>query len=77
MLHAKGVNFSSGASFAINMNQLQLDEELGKGNYGTVQKVYHKPTNVAMAMKVRKCFLSPRRYEHFVRKSVWSLMMQN
>jgi mitogen-activated protein kinase kinase len=34
------------------MNQLQLDEELGKGNYGTVQKVYHKPTNVAMAMKV-------------------------
>jgi mitogen-activated protein kinase kinase len=52
VLHAKGVNFSSGASFAINMNQLQLDEELGKGNYGTVQKVYHKPTNVAMAMKV-------------------------
>ena len=52
VLHAKGVNFSSGASFAINMNQLQLDEELGKGNYGTVQKVYHKPTNVTMAMKV-------------------------
>jgi len=51
VLHAKGVNFSSGASFTINMNQLQLDEELGKGNYGTVQKVYHKPTNVAMAMK--------------------------
>ncbi|KAF8236534.1 kinase-like protein [Tricholoma matsutake] len=51
VLHAKGVNFSSGASFAINMNQLQLDEELGKGNYGTVQKVYHKPTNVTMAMK--------------------------
>jgi mitogen-activated protein kinase kinase len=33
------------------MEQLQLDEELGKGNYGTVKKVLHKPTNVAMAMK--------------------------
>ena len=52
VLHADGVNFSNGASFAINMDQLQLDEELGKGNYGTVKKVLHKPTNVAMAMKV-------------------------
>lgn len=52
ILHAAGVNFSNGASFAINMDQLQLDEELGKGNYGTVKKVLHKPTNVAMAMKV-------------------------
>ncbi|KAF8813833.1 kinase-like protein [Phlegmacium glaucopus] len=51
VLHAAGVNFSNGASFAINMDQLQLDEELGKGNYGTVKKVLHKPTNVAMAMK--------------------------
>jgi len=34
------------------MDQLRLDEELGKGNYGTVKKVLHKPTNVAMAMKV-------------------------
>jgi len=51
VLHASGVNFSNGASFAISMGQLQLDEELGKGNYGTVKKVLHKPTNVAMAMK--------------------------
>lgn len=57
VLHAAGVNFSNGASFAINMDQLQLDEELGKGNYGTVKKVLHKPTNVAMAMKVQ-LFLS-------------------
>ncbi|KAG6833554.1 hypothetical protein H0H87_005205 [Tephrocybe sp. NHM501043] len=51
ILHAAGVNFSSGASFNINMSQLQLDVELGRGNYGTVKKVLHKPTNVAMAMK--------------------------
>ena len=53
VLHAQGVDFSNGSSFAINMDQLQLDEELGKGNYGTVKKVFHKPTKVAMAMKVR------------------------
>lgn len=34
------------------MSQLQLLEELGHGNYGTVKKVLHKPTNVLMAMKV-------------------------
>lgn len=53
VLHATGVNFSNGASYAINMGEMQLDEELGKGNYGTVKKVLHKPTNVLMAMKVR------------------------
>ncbi|KAI0743747.1 kinase-like protein [Daedaleopsis nitida] len=51
VLHAQGVDFTNGSSFAINMDQLQLDEELGKGNYGTVKKVLHKPTKVAMAMK--------------------------
>ncbi|KZT08379.1 MAP kinase [Laetiporus sulphureus 93-53] len=51
VLHASGVNFSNGSSFAINMTQLQLEDELGKGAYGTVKKVLHKPTNVAMAMK--------------------------
>ncbi|KAI0725041.1 kinase-like protein [Fomitopsis betulina] len=51
ILHAQGVNFSNGASFSINMTQLQLEDELGKGAYGTVRRVLHRPTNVAMAMK--------------------------
>ncbi|KAJ3116656.1 MAP kinase kinase Wis1 [Phlyctochytrium bullatum] len=33
------------------MSELELQEELGKGQYGVVQKVHHKPTNVTMAMK--------------------------
>ncbi|KAG5458385.1 MAG: kinase-like domain-containing protein [Olpidium bornovanus] len=33
------------------MAELQLLEELGKGQYGTVQRVFHRPTNVTMAMK--------------------------
>lgn len=34
------------------MDDFELYEELGKGNYGTVQKVWHKPTKVTMALKV-------------------------
>ncbi|KAF8608940.1 kinase-like protein [Ceratobasidium sp. AG-I] len=51
VLHSSGVDFSNGSSFKINMSEFRLDEELGRGNYGTVKKVYHKPTNVVMAMK--------------------------
>ncbi|KAI6110564.1 kinase-like protein [Pisolithus croceorrhizus] len=51
VLHAAGVDFSNGSSFAINMDQLVLKQELGRGNYGTVKMVLHKPTNVEMAMK--------------------------
>lgn len=53
VLHASGVDFSNGSSFAINMGELDLQEELGRGNYGTVKKVLHTPTKVLMAMKVR------------------------
>lgn len=52
VLHGFGVDFSNGSSFVINMDQLVLQHELGRGNYGTVKKVLHKPTNVEMAMKV-------------------------
>lgn len=51
VVHSKGVDFSSGASFKINMDDFELFEELGKGNYGTVQKAFHKPTKVVMALK--------------------------
>ncbi|KAJ8662395.1 hypothetical protein O0I10_002089 [Lichtheimia ornata] len=51
IIHADGVDFSNGNSFAIKMADLELQEELGKGQYGTVQKVYHRVTNVVMAMK--------------------------
>ncbi|KAG1459357.1 hypothetical protein G6F46_004956 [Rhizopus delemar] len=51
IIHADGVNFSNGNSFAIKMDDLILQEELGKGQYGTVQKVKHRVTNVTMAMK--------------------------
>lgn len=50
-LNSEGVNFLSGLSFKISLDDLQFVEELGRGNYGTVSKVLHKPTGVLMAMK--------------------------
>lgn len=50
-LNSKGVNFSSGTSFHISLEEFKFIEELGRGNYGTVSKVLHKPTGVLMAMK--------------------------
>lgn len=51
VLHASGVEFGNGTSFKINMAELELLDELGKGNYGTVRKVRHTQTHVEMAMK--------------------------
>lgn len=51
VLHASGVEFGNGTSFKINMAELELMDELGKGNYGTVRKVRHTQTHVEMAMK--------------------------
>ncbi|ORZ11085.1 kinase-like domain-containing protein [Absidia repens] len=51
IIHAEGVDFSNGNSFAIRMDDLVLEKELGHGQYGTVQRVYHKRTKVRMAMK--------------------------
>lgn len=50
-LHSDGIDFSSGLSFHISLDELQFLEELGRGNYGVVSKVLHKPTGVLMAMK--------------------------
>lgn len=52
VLHAKGVDFDDGQSFKINMDEIEVLGELGKGNYGSVHKVFHRPTGVTMAMKV-------------------------
>lgn len=50
-LHSKGIDFSSGCKFRISLDELEPLGELGRGNYGTVTKVCHKPTGIIMAMK--------------------------
>ena len=40
-IHGSGVDFSSGSSFSISLDEVDTLEELGKGNYGTVYQVRH------------------------------------
>ncbi|KAI5784887.1 kinase-like domain-containing protein [Pyronema domesticum] len=42
VLHGKGVDFSSGSSIQMSLDEIQTLEELGKGNYGTVYRVIHR-----------------------------------
>jgi hypothetical protein len=73
IIHADGVDFSNGNSFAIKMDDLILQEELGKGQYGTVQKVKHRVTNVTMAMKV----LFTGKFRVFFKKKIMGLPLGN
>lgn len=41
VLNSKGVQFASGQSFNISLDEVDTLDELGKGNYGTVYKVRH------------------------------------
>ena len=40
-LHGSGIDFSSGTSFSISLDEVDTIDELGKGNYGTVFQVRH------------------------------------
>lgn len=41
-----GVNFANGQTFSISLDEVEVMDELGKGNYGTVYKVKHsRPRN--------------------------------
>lgn len=41
IIHSGGIDFSSGSSFSISLDEVDTVDELGKGNYGTVYKVRH------------------------------------
>ncbi len=41
ILNSEGVQFASGTSFNISLDEVDTLDELGKGNYGTVYKVRH------------------------------------
>lgn len=62
ILHSEGVDFSSGESFSLRLSDLSPQEELGKGNYGTVVHVIHQVTNAHMAMKQIKLELDNSKF---------------
>jgi mitogen-activated protein kinase kinase len=48
ILSSEGVEFSSGSSFSISLDEVDTLDELGKGNYGTVYKVRHSRPKIRM-----------------------------
>ena len=46
VIHGGGVDFQSGSSFSISLDEVDTLNELGKGNYGTVYKVRHSRPRV-------------------------------
>lgn len=67
-IHASGVIFSNGRSYSMAMKDLQIEEELGRGNYGTVRRAIHKPTKLQMAMKEIRLELDLNKLESIVRE---------
>ncbi|KAL2914403.1 MAP kinase kinase Wis1 [Polyrhizophydium stewartii] len=65
-VHRNGVDFSNGTSYKISMDELELVRILGRGQYGVVQLVTHKPTNVRMAMKEIRLELDETKMNHIV-----------
>ncbi|KAI9932210.1 hypothetical protein ASPWEDRAFT_51084 [Aspergillus wentii DTO 134E9] len=46
LIHGHGIEFSSGHSFSISLDEVDRLDELGKGNYGTVYQVRHSRPHV-------------------------------
>ncbi|VEU21931.1 DEKNAAC102894 [Brettanomyces naardenensis] len=65
-VHSKGIDFSNGSSFRISMDDLEVLGELGRGNYGVVSKVLHKPTGVIMAMKEVRLELDDSKFQQIL-----------
>lgn len=65
-LDSNGVNFQSGQKLNISGKDLEIMEELGRGNYGTVTKVLHRPTNVVMAAKEVRLELDENKFRQIL-----------
>jgi len=66
ILHSEGVDFSSGQSFSLRLEDLIPQGELGRGNYGTVTHVVHRVTNAHMAMKQIKLELDTSKFNTII-----------
>ncbi|CAK37285.1 uncharacterized protein An01g11080 [Aspergillus niger] len=69
ILHGGGIEFSSGHSFSISLDEVDRLDELGKGNYGTVYKVRHSQGNlsgVVMAMKEIRLELDESKFAQII-----------
>ncbi|KAI8318534.1 kinase-like protein [Martensiomyces pterosporus] len=66
VISATGVDFSNGKSYKISMQEMQVLEVLGRGQYGVVHKVFHRPTRVTMALKEIRLELNQRALKQII-----------
>lgn len=65
-VNASGIDFSSGRLFRISLDDLEFVEVIGKGNYGKVLKVVHRPTGVTMALKEVRLELDETKFQQIL-----------
>lgn len=65
VIHGGGIEFMSGRSFKISLDDVDTLDELGKGNYGTVYKVRHcKPRIRRPGQGLGGCAIPPPPQQH-------------
>ncbi|KAJ2724482.1 MAP kinase kinase Wis1 [Coemansia sp. Benny D115] len=66
VISANGVDFSNGKSYSISMAEMQVLEVLGRGQFGVVHRVFHRPTRVTMALKEIRLELNQRALQQII-----------
>ncbi|KAJ3260594.1 hypothetical protein HK103_000204 [Boothiomyces macroporosus] len=61
-----GIQFANGALYNIKLDDFETISKLGQGQFGIVQKVKHKPTNVIMALKEIRLELDQNKLNHII-----------
>ncbi|KAJ2778801.1 MAP kinase kinase Wis1 [Coemansia interrupta] len=66
VISSTGVDFSNGKSYKISMAEMQVESVLGRGQFGTVHRVFHRPTRVTMALKEIRLELNQRALQQII-----------
>ncbi|KAJ3323182.1 hypothetical protein HDV06_002194 [Boothiomyces sp. JEL0866] len=61
-----GIQFANGTLYNIKLEDFETISKLGQGQFGIVQKVRHKPTDVIMALKEIRLELDQNKLNHII-----------
>jgi mitogen-activated protein kinase kinase len=63
---SEGIKFENGTMYQIKLDDFQFITMLGKGQFGIVQKVLHRPSQVIMALKEIRLELDQHKLNHII-----------
>ncbi|KAJ3275317.1 hypothetical protein HDV01_000609 [Terramyces sp. JEL0728] len=61
-----GIQFANGTLYNIKLEDFETISKLGQGQFGIVQKVKHRPTDVIMALKEIRLELDQNKLNHII-----------